>query len=143
MEVAIDRVRRELEILEAPSSIGGRSDDGSVIGVLVTFCTDVTRTPSGPEGQKWLSWAHENLRRHQRGIRRNVQVPERRGVVENTRLSRQLRARERSRELRCRDVLWVDIEFGAGPLGRHRQGSRQPSGFRAAQYQQIRPGERA
>jgi hypothetical protein len=31
---AINRVRRELEILQAPSSIGGSPDNGSVIGDL-------------------------------------------------------------------------------------------------------------
>ncbi len=31
---ARDKVRRELEILSAPSSIGGRSDDGSVVAAL-------------------------------------------------------------------------------------------------------------
>ncbi len=31
---AIDKVRRELEILQAPSSIGGPPDNGSVIAAL-------------------------------------------------------------------------------------------------------------
>jgi hypothetical protein len=34
LDAAIDKVRRELEILEAPSSIGGPPDDGSVIADL-------------------------------------------------------------------------------------------------------------
>jgi hypothetical protein len=34
LDVAIARVRRELEILESPSSIGGRPDDGGVIAAL-------------------------------------------------------------------------------------------------------------
>ena len=34
LDDAIDRVRRELEILEAPSSIGGPPDDHSVIADL-------------------------------------------------------------------------------------------------------------
>ena len=34
LDEAIDRVRRELEILRSPSSIGGRPDDGSVIADL-------------------------------------------------------------------------------------------------------------
>jgi hypothetical protein len=34
LDEAIDKVRRELEILESPSSIGGGADDGSVIAEL-------------------------------------------------------------------------------------------------------------
>ena len=34
LDDAIDKVRRELEILETPSSIGGGSDDRSVIAEL-------------------------------------------------------------------------------------------------------------
>jgi hypothetical protein len=34
LDEAIDRVRRELEILQTPSSIGGGSNDGSVIAEL-------------------------------------------------------------------------------------------------------------
>ncbi len=34
LDVAIERVRRELEILEAPSSIGGGADDRSVVAAL-------------------------------------------------------------------------------------------------------------
>jgi hypothetical protein len=34
LDDAIDKVRRELEILESPSSIGGGSDDGGVIAEL-------------------------------------------------------------------------------------------------------------
>lgn len=34
LDEAIDRVRRELEILQAPSSIGGPPDNGSVIAEL-------------------------------------------------------------------------------------------------------------
>jgi len=34
LDEAIDRIRRELEILEAPSSIGGGADSRSVVGDL-------------------------------------------------------------------------------------------------------------
>jgi len=34
LDEAMDRVRRELEILQSPSSIGGGSNDGSVIADL-------------------------------------------------------------------------------------------------------------
>ena len=34
IDEAIDRIRRELEILESPSTIGGRSDDCSVLADL-------------------------------------------------------------------------------------------------------------
>jgi hypothetical protein len=34
LDAAIAKVRRELEILEAPSSIGGRPDDGGVVAAL-------------------------------------------------------------------------------------------------------------
>jgi hypothetical protein len=34
LDAAIAKVRRELEILEAPSSIGGGANDGSVVAAL-------------------------------------------------------------------------------------------------------------
>ena len=41
------------------------------------------------------------------------------------------------------NVLRVSVELGPGALGKHLPGSRKPSGVRAAQYQQVRSGERA
>jgi hypothetical protein len=50
LDVAIAKVRRELEILESPSSIGGRPDDGSVVAALRKELAELenARTGLGP-----------------------------------------------------------------------------------------------
>jgi hypothetical protein len=50
LEDAIGRVRRELEILAAPSSIGGGSDDGGVIGALEQELRELEGALAGLDG---------------------------------------------------------------------------------------------
>jgi hypothetical protein len=50
LQDAIARVRRELEILAAPSSIGGGSDDGSVIAALEKELRDLESALAGLRG---------------------------------------------------------------------------------------------
>jgi hypothetical protein len=50
LQDAIARVRRELEILAAPSSIGGGSDDGSVVAALEKELRDLESALAGLRG---------------------------------------------------------------------------------------------
>jgi hypothetical protein len=47
LDDAIAKVRRELEILSAPSSIGGRPDDGSVIAALESELAQLQEARAG------------------------------------------------------------------------------------------------
>jgi hypothetical protein len=47
LDAAIDRVRRELEILRSPSSIGGRADDAGVIADLETEYRQLVEARAG------------------------------------------------------------------------------------------------
>jgi hypothetical protein len=47
LDEAIDRVRRELEILESPSSIGGGADSRSVVAALQTELRELQEARAG------------------------------------------------------------------------------------------------
>ena len=47
LDDAIDRVRRELEILESPSSIGGGADSRSVVAALQTELKELQDARAG------------------------------------------------------------------------------------------------
>jgi hypothetical protein len=47
LDDAIDRVRRELEILEAPSSIGGGADSRSVVAALRSELLELEQARAG------------------------------------------------------------------------------------------------
>jgi hypothetical protein len=47
LDDAIDRVRRELEILESPSSIGGGADSRSVVAALQTELKQLQEARAG------------------------------------------------------------------------------------------------
>jgi hypothetical protein len=50
LQDAIARVRRELEILAGPSSIGGGSDDGSVVAALEKELRELESALAGLNG---------------------------------------------------------------------------------------------
>ncbi len=47
LDEAIDRVRRELEILESPSSIGGGADSRSVVAALQSELRELQQARAG------------------------------------------------------------------------------------------------
>ncbi len=47
LDEAIDRVRRELEILESPSSIGGGADSRSVVAALQSELRELQEARAG------------------------------------------------------------------------------------------------
>jgi hypothetical protein len=49
LDEAIDRVRRELEILESPSSIGGGADSRSVVAALRSELLELQQARAGLE----------------------------------------------------------------------------------------------